>query len=162
MGMRKSEILKLTWDEVDMKRGFIRLGGVRTKNKEGRIVTIHPDVKDALLKLPSRRNNPWTGRVFLDHRQMPFNDCKDAYKSAVKKVGLGDFTFHDLRHCAVNNLRLANNDRLTIRKMTGHKTNSTFERYTLVSEEEVKQIKWLDQEEKMTLGRNSKRKRKNS
>ena len=31
-------------------------------------------------------------------------------------VVLGDFTFHDLRHCALNNLRLAGNDRYVIKK----------------------------------------------
>lgn len=154
MGLRKSEILKLTWNEVDLENGFIRLGGVRTKNKEGRVIPIHPDVGRALLQLPSRKVNPWSGRVFLDHRRMPFNDCKAGFNTAVKKAGLGDFTFHDLRHCAVNNLRLANNDHLAIKKMIGHKTNSIFERYNLVSLDEVMGVKWLDQEEKNFKPRN--------
>ena len=40
--------------------------------------------------------------------------------------GLGDFTFHDLRHCALNNLRLAGNDRYVIKQASGHKTDSAF------------------------------------
>jgi integrase len=36
LGMRKSEMVKLTWGEVDLQDGFIRLYGGRTKNKSGR------------------------------------------------------------------------------------------------------------------------------
>ena len=31
--MRQAEILNLTWKEIDLKMGFIRLGGERTKKK---------------------------------------------------------------------------------------------------------------------------------
>ena len=59
-------------------------------------------------------------------------------------AGLGDFTFHDLRHCAINNLRLAGNDHFVIQQASGHKTDSAFKRYNLVTEEEMKRVKWLD------------------
>ena len=50
---------------------------------------------------------------------------------------LGDFTFHDLRHCAINNLRLAGNDHFAIKKISGYKTDSAFQRYNLVTEDEI-------------------------
>ena len=37
-----------------------------------------------------------------------------------------DFTSHDLRHFALNNLRLVGNDRYVIKKASGHKTDSAF------------------------------------
>ena len=42
--MRQAEILNLTWQEIDLKRGFIRLGGDRTKNKVGRNIPLHPRI----------------------------------------------------------------------------------------------------------------------
>ena len=42
---------------------------------------------------------------------------------------LGDFTFHDLRRCALNNLRLPGDDYFTIMAITGHRTISVFRRY---------------------------------
>jgi len=83
------------------------------------------------------------GRVFLKDGD-PFNDARKSYKREVNTVGLGDWTFHDLRHCAFNNMRLAGNDRLTIKSASGHKSDSYFERYNLVTEEELKGIKWKD------------------
>ena len=68
-----------------------------------------------------------------------------AYDKAVEMSSLGDFTFHDLRHCAINNLRLAGNDHFAIKKISGHKTDSAFQRYNLVTEEEMKGMKWLEE-----------------
>ena len=62
---------------------------------------------------------------------------------------LGDFTFHDLRHCAINNLRLAGNDHFAIKKISGHKTDSAFQRYNLVTEEEMKGMKWLEEKRRI-------------
>jgi len=68
----------------------------------------------------------------------------DSYNTALKKAGIENFTFHDLRHCSVNNLRLAGNDYFTIMAASGHKTVSTFKRYNLVTEEDLVRIKWRD------------------
>ena len=52
MGMRRDEILKLTWSEVDLKKGFIRLPAGRTKTDSARVIPLHPEVKAILEKLP--------------------------------------------------------------------------------------------------------------
>ena len=52
---------------------------------------------------------------------------------------------HDLRHCAINNLRLAGNDHFVIKQASGHKTDSAFQRYNHVTEEEIKGVKWLEE-----------------
>ena len=67
---------------------------------------------------------------------------RKGYNKAVEKAGLGDFNFHDLRHCAINNLRLAGNDHFLIKQASGHKTDVAFRRYNLVTEDEMKGIKW--------------------
>ena len=77
------------------------------------------------------------GYVFGENRR--FN--RKAYNKAVKEAGIVDFNFHDLRHCAINNLRLAGNDNFVIKQASGAKTDSAFRRYNLVTEEEMKSIK---------------------
>jgi integrase len=138
MGMRRSEILFLTWPEVDLKKGFIRLSAERTKTNSQRVIPIHPKVKVILEKLPRGLH---TDRVFLRHGK-PFDEVKNSFQSACKNAGIRDFCFHDLRHCAINNLRLAGNDYFEIMSMSGHKTMSVFKRYNLVTEEELSRIKW--------------------
>lgn len=139
-GMRKSEILLLTWDEVDLSNGFVRLQADRTKTKVARSIRLPPELIAMLKRLPRALHS---NRVFLRYGA-PFNDCNKAFQAACKKAVLEDFTFHDLRHCALNNLRRAGNDYFKIMAMSGHKTMSVFKRYNLVTEEELSTIKWGD------------------
>jgi len=146
--MRKAEILQLMWAEVDLTStpGFIRLSAQRTKGKkEGRVIPLHPRVKDALAQLSSRFKK---GRVFLREGK-PFNDCKHSFSTAKAKAGIEDFRFHDFRHCAVTNLRRAGNDYTTIMKASGHKTMSMFHRYNLVNEEDVAKMRWKDSDKEV-------------
>jgi len=136
--MRQAEILNLTWKEIDLKMGFIRLGGERTKNKIGRNIPLHPRIIEFLRTCPRPIDG---GYVFGNSRR--FN--RKAYNKAVESAGIADFNFHDLRHCAINNMRLAGNDHFVIKQASGAKTDSAFQRYNLVTEQEMKSIKWLDE-----------------
>jgi integrase len=56
LGQRFSEIVGLTWDRADVKRGFITLRSLDTKTKTARQVSITPDVKATLQRLAKVRN----------------------------------------------------------------------------------------------------------
>jgi integrase len=133
--MRQAEIFKLTWDQVDIGRKYIRLGQ-ETKNKTGRVIPLHPKILDYLNSQP----RPIHGGYIFDKRWFD----RHAFDKAVQNAGIVDFRFHDLRHCAINNLRLAGNDHYSIKKVSGHKTDIAFQRYNLVTEEEILGMKWLD------------------
>ena len=133
--MRQGEIFQLTWDKVDILRKYIRLGQ-ETKNKTGRVIPLHPKIFDYLNRLP----RPIHGGYIFEKRWYD----RHAFDKAVQNAGIVDFRFHDLRHCAINNLRLAGNDHFSIKKVSGHKTDIAFQRYNLVTEEEMLGMKWLD------------------
>ena len=99
---------------------------------------LHPKVKAILETLPRGLH---TDSVFLFDGK-PFNEFKRSWKTALKNAGITDFTFHNTRHCALNNLRKAGNDFFQIMALSGHKTMSAFKRYNLVTEEELARIKW--------------------
>ena len=133
--MRQGEIFKLTWDKVDIGSKYIRLGQ-ETKNKTGRVIPLHPKILDYL----NRQPRPIQGGYIFEKRWFD----RHGFDKAVQKAGIVDFRFHDLRHCAINNLRLAGNDHFSIKKVSGHKTDIAFQRYNLVTEEEMLGMKWLD------------------
>jgi len=133
--MRQAEIFQLTWDKVDIGSKYIRLGQ-ETKNKTGRVIPLHPKVLAYLNNQPRPIHGGYIfEKIWFD---------RHAFDKAVQIAGILDFTFHDLRHCAINNLRLAGNDHYSIKKVSGHKTDIAFQRYNLVTEEEILGMKWLD------------------
>jgi integrase len=63
---------------------------------------------------------------------------RKSFQSACKRAGIEGFTFHDLRHTFVTNMRRAGVHDSVIMTITGHKTLSMFYRYNSVSQEEMK------------------------
>jgi integrase len=137
-GMRKGEILRLTWDRVDLKAGFIRLKDMDTKTGQGRSIPIGRELLEALQHLPIVLDPQGTRMpyVFTRHGQ-PIKSMWDAFASICRRLGLGDFRFHDLRHTAVTNLRRSGVDALTAMKITGHKTMAAFKRYHTIDEDDL-------------------------
>jgi integrase len=80
-----------------------------------------------------------SSRVFLWNGR-PVNDVKKAFQAACRKAGLNDFSFHDLRHCAIHNLRPAGNEYFKIMAISGHETMNVFKRYDLVTEDELRSV----------------------
>jgi integrase len=127
---------------VDLRKGFIRLPAGKTKTNSPRTIPLHPEVRTTLERLPRGLH---TDRVFLRYGQ-PFDEIKHSFQSPCEKAKIGDFTFHDLRHCALNNLRKAGNDYFRIMSISAHKTISIFKRNNLATEKELSKVKWPSSE----------------
>lgn len=81
-GCRKSEILSLKWDNVDLKNGFILLD--RTKNGERREIPINDDLQTILKGITRRLDVPY---VFFDNTTgKPFKDVKRSFHTAMRKA----------------------------------------------------------------------------
>jgi integrase len=135
-GMRQGEILNLTWGQVDIKEGFIKLEAGDTKTNDARLVPLTRELVEMFKAMP--RGLPGV-RVFT-YRGQGLGAIKTAFKAAVKRAGIEDFTFHDLRHTAINNWRLQGHDYFRIMAVSGHKTMTVFKRYNTVSKEELKAL----------------------
>lgn len=134
--MRKGEILNLTWGQVDLKEGFIRLNPEHTKTNEARLVPLNREMVEMLKAMP--RGLP--GIEVFTYRGKSVASIWRGLANACKKAGIEDFTFHDLRHTAINNWRLQGHDYFRIMAATGHKTMGVFKRYSTVSKEELKAL----------------------
>jgi integrase len=134
--MRQGEILGLTWGQVDLKEGFIRLGPEDTKTNEGRLVPFNGELREMFKELP--RNLP-AARVFNRYGK-PITSIREAFAAACCRAEIEEFTFHDLRHTAINNWRLQGHDYFRIMAATGHKTLNVFKRYNTVSKDELKAL----------------------
>ena len=142
LAIRQGEILNLTWKNINLTRNLIVRGGDETKTGFKRRIPIHPRVRKMLDTLPRALD---TSRVFLSNgkalRSFAGN-FKREWGRAVKEAGLGDSTFHALRHCAINNLRTAGNDYFTIMAISGQRTTSVIKQYNVVTDEELRHVRW--------------------
>ena len=127
-GMRRGEILSLTWDHVNLTQGVIRL--TQTKNGEAREIPINETVRSVLAGLRTRIDVPW---VFHDEAGNKFKDTRKRFEAACKRVGLTDFHFHDLRHTFASWLVMAGVPLATVSELMGHKSISMTMRYAHLS-----------------------------
>ena len=134
-GMRRGEILGLTWDKVDLKGREIKLTADMTKDSEARTVPICDTLYDELKAIPKAIHNP---HVFL-FRGKPVTHIRTGLRLACKKAGIeygrfveGGFIFHDLRHTFNTNMRKAGVAESVIMAITGHSTREMFDRYNRV------------------------------
>ncbi len=124
--MRKSEILNLEWDQVNLEGGFITV--VAQKSKTRRIPLNH-SMRELLYKLHFSRNgnqyvfeNPKTGK--------PIVDFKRSWQSLLKRLGINGARFHDLRHSfATYALLRKGGDLVSLQATLGHANISTTARY---------------------------------
>jgi integrase len=137
LGPRMSEILKLTWDRVDLQRGFLKLRGVDTKTREPRLVPLTPSVHHALKSLSKVRS--LLCHFVFQYEGKPMRRVKRSFQTAVREAGIQNFRFHDLRHCAATNLRRAGVDTVTAMRLVGHKSEKMHKRYNSVSEADLTQ-----------------------
>jgi len=83
-------------------------------------------LKEAIDRTP--KDNPY---VFPNPKTgKPFTSIKTSFNKAVKKIGLSDFRFHDLRHSWCSRLCELGVDEATIRELGGWKTKNMIDRYS--------------------------------
>ncbi len=127
-GMRRGEILGLTWDQVNMAQGMIRL--THTKNGESREIPINDTVRSVLAGLRTRIDVPW---VFHDEEGYKFKNTRKRFEAACKRVELTNFHFHDLRHTFASWLVMAGVPLITVSELMGHKSITMTMRYAHLS-----------------------------
>jgi integrase len=107
-GMRRGEILGLTWERVDLSRGVLRL----EITKSGR----RPEVpmRQQVYGVLAARPEPRVGRVWPDRQ------IRKAFETAVSAAQLDDFRFHDLRHTFASNFVMRGGSLQSLKEILGH------------------------------------------
>ncbi len=137
-GMRRGEIIELGWDRVDLIDGFIDLTPDDTKTEEPRRIYFNSIkmLKDVFVEAAKKRKSgqnlvftkPDGGTISKYFRPVLIKACQNA--------GVGPYRLHDLRHTFNTNMTKAGVDQVVIMKLTGHKTNAMFVRYSHLDKEQ--------------------------
>ena len=162
-GWRAGEILNLTWDKVDLKQGIITLNPGETKNEGARTLYLNEELTKEIKALHSNRH---LGCPFVFHHNgKKIKRVTRAWKTACIKAGLCEALrdengnrvmgktkkgkekvvmiptklFHDFRRTGIRNMIRAGIPERVAMMVSGHKTRSVFDRYNIVSDQDLKE-----------------------
>ena len=119
-GMRRSEILKLEWKDIDFDGGVIKILGTHTKTQKTRPTPLTSRTKAELVRLP---NFGTSGKVF------PFNDFKRSWLTAVRVAKIEGLNFHDLRRTFVTRLQTGGVSIGIAAELAGHSRLETTQKH---------------------------------
>ena len=124
-GMRRNEILTLTWNCVDLKLQIIHV--VKTKSGKNREIPLN---KGLLRLFEELKNLKKPDFVFPNPKtNKPFRSIRHSFENACRRANIHDLRFHDLRHTFACRMIQNGCDIETLRDLLGHHSISVTERY---------------------------------
>lgn len=146
----QSEVLRLGLRQLDLNAGTLRLEPGTTKNDDGRIVYLTPELKGMIAAQVERVRalERQLGQIIAclfphlqgRHRGRQIQDFRKAWKTACLKAGCPGMLRHDFRRTAVRNMVNVGVPERVAMKVTGHKTRSVFDRYHIVSPADLQDV----------------------
>ncbi|HPO15416.1 MAG TPA: site-specific integrase [Candidatus Hydrogenedentes bacterium] len=141
-GMRRGEIMDLTWNNVDLNRAVITIED--TKNGERRGVPVVEPALSLMREHARIRRRVDTPLVFPAPKRAGANakplDFESAWKAALARAEITDFKFHDLRHSCASYLAMNGASVAEIAGVLGHKTWAMTKRYSHLSQEHTSKV----------------------
>jgi integrase len=135
-GMRKGEAAALTWAAFDRETWTLTLAAKDAKSRKARRIPLVGPLRAIIeRRLVARRLDAMT----IFHREgAPVYEFRKSWRSACRAAGVEGRLFHDLRRTGVRNLRRAGVDRRVAMTISGHLTESIFERYNIGADEDLR------------------------
>jgi integrase len=156
-GQRLADLASLTWDQIDLQRGEIRLATRKTGKRL--MIPIAGPLKTHIetLTLPDQIGIPVHPRAFASLKENGnVNTLSHQFVDLMAQVGLRpavshkaegngrdgkrkgmDISFHSLRHSAVSLLKDAGVPDAVIMAMVGHDSAAMSQRYTAIGKESL-------------------------
>ena len=134
LGLRNSEVLRLTIADVDNPPGHLRIVSLQKNRKESR-VPINATARETIARCMARaraKKRPrlfkWKGRTFMGQK----------FKVAVRAAGFEHYRFHDLRHTFASYLAMGGASLQVIQQLMRHRSVASTLIYSNLSPDHLK------------------------
>lgn len=111
-GLRRGELLALTWDAIDLQGAVLTIEGATAKAGQTRHVPLNTEAVQALTQWRAQSDGR---RVFAIE-----TGFKTSWNTLLKSAAIADFRWHDLRHHFASRLVQAGVPLNTVRELLGH------------------------------------------
>jgi len=134
-GLRRGELFSLTWAHVDLDNCEIRIKGEKTKSYQTRKIPLNDRTVSVLRKWKLQQGRTRDNLVFQGNNGRQLTSLKKSYYKVIKDAGIVRVTddislnWHSLRHTFGTRLGQAGVDPATIKKLMGHASLLTTQRY---------------------------------
>lgn len=142
-GQRKNEIASLRWGMLDSNGCTLNIPANVCKNRKARALPLSPELAQIIeRRKPARRvtvNGVATMTEFIFHRNgQPIREFRKSWGTACTKAGVSG-VFHSCRRSCARNLSQAGVPRHIAKKVTGHVSDSMWDRYNIGTDADVLQ-----------------------
>ncbi|MBI3104988.1 MAG: site-specific integrase [Candidatus Rokubacteria bacterium] len=147
-GMRKGEILGLTWERVDFARGVLRIEQTKSGRRreipmnqaaDGALQPLYTTASAALPAARAGERHPEPeGFVFRKRDGRAWGNIRTAFEGARREAKIEDFRFHDLRHTCASWLVMKGRSLKEVQEILGHREFSMTLRYAHLSPDRLR------------------------
>jgi integrase len=130
-GMRRDEVLNLTWPQVDWRQGMLRLPDSKTGKRD---VVVSDEVLALLREIADTKGNPKNGRVVCSRTGQKLASLNVTWRRVRALAGLDDVRLHDLRHSVASDAIMDGVPLEIVGKMLGHRNYHTTQRYAHIAD----------------------------
>lgn len=123
-GMRRGEIITLSWQDVDLESRLVNIKAYHTKTEQERTLALTERLYNELMALSAASSGQPDKLVFG-----VTNNIKRSFGSACKTAGIEGLRFHDLRHTFATRLIENGVPAEIVSKLLGHNNLNTTTRY---------------------------------
>jgi integrase len=147
-GLRKSDLFNLRWSDVNLEKGILFFHEGKKRGKLGikylnddmvsLLIGIHKGKSEYIFNGPvPRKKGEGKKEKYValpDPDGNPLSDIKRSFHAALKKAGIKDFHWHDLRHTSASYLAMKGASLKAVQEHLGHSSIAMTERYSHLSE----------------------------
>lgn len=130
-GLRQANVTQLQWKQISLERRHLWVAAEQHKNGKPHAVPLN----EIALQVLIRRQGDHPTHVFTYEGRPIVQVNTKAWRNALKRAGIEDFRWHDLRHTFATWHREAGTPTHELQRLGGWKTQSMVERYAHVAPE---------------------------
>lgn len=159
-GLRRGELLKLKWNNVNLEQRTLTVEAQTAKAGKTRHIPLNSEAL-ALFRAwkdhqPGQKPNVKSVYVFCDEDGQPFGDMRTSWEGLLERAKIKNFRWHDLRHTFASNLVIAGVDLNKVRALLGHSDYKMTLRYAHLAPDHMQDaVDKLDPANRIVVSSNS-------